>query len=420
MADAPPLTVTGARLDSAQVSIRCAGGLIEGFGSDVAPEPEDEVLDAGGKLLLPPLVNGHTHAAMTLFRGFGDDLPLMEWLERHIWPAEAKLTGEDVYWGTRLAAVEMIRSGTTRFFDMYWHGPDVARAVSDAGLRAVVSSVMIDRLDPKLGEGMRGEALETIDRLSEAGPLITPSFGPHAIYTVSPESLRWLAEQAAERDLVLQIHLSETEQEVRDCLEAHGKRPAHHLDDLGFLGPRTLLAHGVWLDREELHLIAERGATVVTNPAANMKLAVGAAFPYVEASGAGVRLALGTDGVSSNSNLDMFEEVKLFSLLAKHTSADPSVASAYECMRIARGLRSPALGATPLEPGQPADFLLLDPDTPELVVGALEADLAYAGPGSVVDTTVVAGRVLMRGREVAGEAEALAEVRERAARLTAA
>ena len=153
------------------------------------PKPGDEVIDGAGLLLRPPMVNGHTHAAMTLFRGFGDDLPLMEWLRTRIWPAEAKLEPDDVYWGTRLACVEMIRSGTTRFFDMYWHGAEVARAVVDSGIRAVVSTVMIDQLDPAKGEAMRPEVLESLDRIADAGPLVTPSLGPHAIYTVSAESL---------------------------------------------------------------------------------------------------------------------------------------------------------------------------------------------------------------------------------------
>ena len=187
------------------------------------------MIDADGLLLSPPMVNGHTHAAMTLFRGFGDDLPLMEWLRTKIWPAEAKLHPDDVYWGTRLACLEMIRSGTTRFFDMYWHGAEAARAVVDSGLRAAVSTVMIDQLDAAKGEAMRGEVLESLDRIAEAGPRVTPSLGPHAIYTVSSESLAWLAEVAAEREIPLQIHLSETEQEVerlpRGARQAAGRLP---------------------------------------------------------------------------------------------------------------------------------------------------------------------------------------------------
>ena len=413
------LAVAGAVLEGETIGLREEDGLIVELGPSVEPKTGDEAIDADGLLLSPPMVNGHTHAAMTLFRGFGDDMPLMEWLRTKIWPAEAKLEPDDVYGGTRLACLEMIRSGTTRFFDMYWHGSEAARAVVDAGLRASISSVIIDQLDPAQGESMRAEVIELLDRIAEADPRISPSLGPHAIYTVSSQSLAWIAEVAAEREIAVQIHLSETEQEVSDCLDAHGKRPTAYLDELGFLGPRTLLAHGVWLDQSELELIAERDATVVANPAANMKLAVGGVLPYPAAARAGVRLGLGTDGVSSNSNLDSFEEVKLFSLSQKHASGDSSTLPADEALAIARGLRSPALGGTPLEVGQPADFLLLRGSDPELSAGDLDADLVYSAGGSVVDTTVVAGQVLMRGRVVPGADELVAEVRARAARLTA-
>jgi 5-methylthioadenosine/S-adenosylhomocysteine deaminase len=411
------LAVAGAQLEGHPVGLRAEDGVIAELGPEVAPRPGDELIDATGMLLCPPMVNAHTHAAMTLFRGFGDDMPLIEWLQKKIWPAEAKLEPQDVYWGTRLACLEMIRSGTTRFFDMYWFGPDVARAVSDSGVRAAVSSVLIDQLDPARGEAMRPQVLDWLDRIRKAGERVVPSLGAHAIYTVSPESLAWFAELGAEREIPLQIHLSETEQEVNDCLEAHGRRPAAYLEELGFLGPRTLLAHGVWLDDAELELIAERGATVVTNPAANMKLAVGV-FPYPKAARAGVSIGLGTDGVASNSNLDMFEEVKLLALGQKQASGDSAILPADDALAIARGQRSQALGGTPLEPGQPADFLLLRGSDPELSAGDLDADLVYAAAGSVVDTTVVAGRVLMRDRVVPAADELVAEVRARAARLT--
>jgi 5-methylthioadenosine/S-adenosylhomocysteine deaminase len=413
------LAVSGALLDGVAVGLRADDGVIAELGPAVEPRVADEMIEASGLLLAPPMVNAHTHAAMTLFRGYGDDLPLMEWLQKKIWPAEKRLEPADVYWGTRLAAVEMIRSGTNRFFDMYWHGPEAARAAVDAGIRAVVSSVMIDRLDPAAGERARPQVLEGLDRLGGLSPLVTPSLGPHGIYTVSGESLVWIAEVAAERRLPVQIHLAETEDEVSECVARTGKTPARYLDGLGVLGPGAALAHGVWLDRDELALVAERGATIVTNPAANMKLAVGRAFPYRAAAAAGVALGLGTDGVSSNSNLDMFEEVKLLALLQKHGSGDPSVLPAGEALAIARGLRSQLIGGTPLEPGAPADFLLLRAGDPELSAGGLDGDLVYAASGSIVDTTVVAGRVLMRDRAVAGAEEIVGEVRARAARLTA-
>jgi 5-methylthioadenosine/S-adenosylhomocysteine deaminase len=413
------LTVIGAMLGGEPATLRAEDGVIAEVGPSVEAQPGDTVLEAGGRVLAPPFVNAHGHAAMTLFRGFGDDLPLREWLETKIWPAEAKLEPEDVYWGTRLACAEMLRSGTTRFFDMYWHGTEVARAASDAGMRVVAGAVLIDGLDPERGKVVRAEAEESIDALADAGPLVVPSLTPHAIYTVSGESLEWAGGISRERAIPVQIHVSETEQEVRECLEAHGVRPAHYLDRLGFLGPLTMLAHGVWLDDEELELIARRGATVVTNPAANMKLAVGGSFPYPAAKAAGVAMALGTDGVSSNNNLDMLEEAKLFALMAKHSSGDPAVLPAGEALAIARGLRSPLAGGTPLEPGAPADFILLDPEVPELASGDPDAGLAYAASGAVVTEAVVAGRIVMRDRVVDGAGEAIAEVRHRAKRLTA-
>jgi 5-methylthioadenosine/S-adenosylhomocysteine deaminase len=411
------LAVTGAALDGEVVGLRAEGGVIAELGPAVEAHPGDDAIDATGLLLCPPMVNGHTHAAMTLFRGFGDDMALVEWLRTRIWPAEAKLEPEDVYWGTRLACVEMVRSGTTRFFDMYWHGVEVARAVVDSGIRSVVSSVMIDQLDPAKGERLRPEIVDSLDRI-EAGQRVTPSLGPHAIYTVSSESLVWIAELAAERGIPIQIHLSETEQEVSECVEAHGRRPAAYLDDLGVLGANAVLAHGVWLDQAELELIAERSSTVVANPAANMKLAVGGVLPYPAATEAGAAIGLGTDGVSSNSNLDMFEEVKLLALSQKHASGDAATLPAAEALAIARGRRSAVLGGTPLSAGEPADFLLLRGSDPELSAGDPDADLVYAAGGSVVDTTIVAGEVLMRDREVAGADEIVAEVRSRARRLT--
>ena len=242
------LTVTGALLDGYRVGLRCEGGAIAAIGPEVSPAPGDETIEAGGAHLVPPLVNGHTHAAMTLFRGSGGDLPLMPWLEERIWPVEAKLDDEDVYWGARLACAEMLRSGTTRFWDMYWHPGATARAVSDAGIRAAIGAPLFDLHGSH--EQLREMAERGLDALSGYGPEITPALAPHAIYTVSERSLGWIGELSAERDLPVQIHLSETEGEVQDCLAAHGERPAFYLDRVGLLSERTVLAHGVWLDPE--------------------------------------------------------------------------------------------------------------------------------------------------------------------------
>jgi 5-methylthioadenosine/S-adenosylhomocysteine deaminase len=407
------LTVTDAVLAGDRVSLRAEDGLIAELGPGVQPQPGDEMIGAAGASLVAPLINGHTHAAMTLFRGYGDDLPLMRWLQEKIWPVERKLQPDDVYWGTRLACLEMIRTGTVRFWDMYWHPAAAARAARDAGMRATLAAPLIDA-DGRT-EAMREGALSSLEELAAVGGWIDVGLAPHAIYTVSEASLRWIGEVAAERDLPIHIHLSETEQEVIDCVAAHGERPAHYLDRVGLLTPRTVLAHGVWVDDAELELIASRGAVIVTNPVANLKLAVGGVFPYPRARAAGVQVGLGTDGPGSNNSLDLFADMKVLALVQKHAARDAAAIGALETWEIATGRRAPLLGAAPaLEVGQPADFLLLDPRSPELSFGELPAALVYAAPGTVVQATVVGGRVLMQGGEIEGAGEVLARAVERA------
>jgi 5-methylthioadenosine/S-adenosylhomocysteine deaminase len=431
------LLVTDAVLDGEAVDVRVDDGLIaaitpvgdrtggraDGTSRDHgrlarsrATDPGPEVLDAGGLALVPGLVNGHTHAAMTLLRGHGSDLQLQEWLSL-IWPAEARLTDDDVYWGTRLAALEMIRSGTVRAFDMYWHPAAVARAFTDAGLRAVVGAPLFDGNDPTGLPAIRATALESLDGLADCGPLIEPSITPHAPYTVSEPSLRFAAELAAERGIVLHIHLSETRREVDEWLATHDRRPAFSLDELGVLGPRTILAHGCQLDDAELELIAERGATIVTNPVSNLKLAGSDVFPYPRARAAGVSIGLGTDGASSNNSLDLLADLKTFALVQKHAALDPTVLPAAEALAVAQGRHSSLLGGRSIEVGAPADFLLVDTTRPEMNPGELTDNLVYAAHGDVVDSTVVAGRVLMAHRRIDGQADVIAEARRAAARI---
>ncbi|MDX6609544.1 MAG: 5-methylthioadenosine/S-adenosylhomocysteine deaminase [Solirubrobacterales bacterium] len=427
---ASPLTVTGAVLDGETVGLRCVDGKIAALGADVTSEAGDETIDAAGAPLVASLVNGHTHAAMTLFRGYGGDLPLMRWLREVVWPIEAKLESEDVYWGVRLACAEMIRTGTTHFWDMYWHPGATARAVTDAGLRATIGGPLFDAEGGT--EAMQETALRNLDELAGFGEGVAATLAPHAIYTVSEGLLRWAAEMAAARELPIQIHLAETEQEVNDCLERHGVRPAVYLDRLGVLGDRTVLAHGVWLDQAELELIAERGCTVITNPVANMKLAVGGFFPYPPARRAGVAVGLGTDGPGSNDSLDLLADLKVFALSQRHASGDPTVLPASEAWQIATGAAAPTLRdgsnethvshlrhekRASLEIGARADFLLLRARSPELSLGDLHSDLVYAASGSIVDTTVVGGRVLMRGGEVPGSEEIVARGVERSRHL---
>ncbi len=408
------LAVVGATLDGETVGLRVDGGRIVELGPQVLAHDGDEVVDGDGTAIVPGLVNGHTHAAMTLFRGYGDDLPLMEWLEQRIWPAEARLTADDVYWATRLACAEMIRTGTVRFWDMYWHPDATARAVEDAGMRATVGAPLIDGLDAARSNELRDSARRSLDELGGHGPAVAPALAPHGIYTVSETSLRWIAELAAERARPVHIHVSETADEVEQCLAAHDVRPARYLDRVGLLGPRTLLAHGVWFDDDELECVGASGATVVTNPVSNLKLGVGGIFCYRAARDHGIPVGIGTDGAGSNNSLDLFQDVKFFALLQKHDEGDPAALPADEAWAVVTGRRAPLLGATEIAVGEPADFLLVRTTTLGLGLGDLTpADLVYAAAGNVVDTTVVAGRVLMRGG-VVGEDGEEAEIRARA------
>lgn len=413
------LLISDVAVDGATTCIRIEGERIAAIAPGLAPVEGERVIDGQGLGAVEGLVNGHTHAAMSLLRGYGDDLPLMEWLRTRIWPAEARLDAEAVYWGTRLAALEMVRSGTTRFFDMYFHAEAVARAVVDTGIRATVSAVFFDFGDEQRAADMRVQVVEGLDALADAGPLVTPCLGPHSVYTVSEASLAWLGELAHERDVPVHIHMAETEQEVADCVDATGVRPLEVVDRAGLLGPRTLLAHCCWLDEAELDRVAESGATAVTNPASNMKLAVGRAFPYTGAAARDVAVGLGTDGPASNNSLDLFEEIKLFALLQKHESGDPALLPAAEVWAIATGQRSGLLGGRPLEVGGPADVVLVRTDVPEVLPGPLVPNLVYAASGAVVDTVILAGRPVMERRRVRGEAEVMARAAEHSARLTA-
>lgn len=412
------LAITNATLDGQRTRLRTDDGTIARIGPRIRPRDRDEVIDAEGMAIVPGLVNGHTHAAMTLFRGHGDDLPLMEWLRNVIWPVEARMEEEDTYWGTRLACAEMIRTGTVRFWDMYWHPAATVRAVEESGVRATISAPLVDQGDAPEGVGVPEMARRSLEEIGEPRELVSPALGPHAIYTVSEGALRWIAETSEEQGVPVNIHLSETEDEVVRCVSEHGVRPAEYLDRLGLLSPRTLLAHGTWLDESELALVAERGATIVTNPVANLKLAVGRVFPYRAARRHGIPVGLGTDGAGSNNSLDLLQDVKILALLQKHEARDASVLAAEEAWRIVTGQAAPLLGASgQIAEGEPADFLLVRTDAPELGVGDFRADLIYAASGSVVDTTVVNGRVLMRGGVVDGADEILAGARERCRRL---
>ncbi len=371
----------------------------------------DTVIEGKGKLALPGLVNLHTHASMTLFRGFGDDLPLQTWLETRIWPFEAKLTPDDIYWGARLACLEMIKTGTTTFLDMYFHMDMVAKAVKEMGLRAFLAEGFIDLGLPSRAQE-QFKAAEEANRKIEAlkSPRITPALGPHSIYTVSEDSLHKFRDLADKKGYRIHMHLSETKREVDDCVAQHAMRPAQYLDKLGILAKDVILAHGCWLDPSEIEILAHTGTKVAHCPTSNMKLATGQAMPYAAMKEAGVVMGLGTDGAGSNNNLDLFEAMKLAALFQKHAHRDPTVMPAHEAWQLATlgGAQALGLDAGLIQEGRLADLILVDLRRAELTPRHDDlSNWVYSAHGNIVDTTISDGQVLMKARRVKGEAEIL-------------
>jgi 5-methylthioadenosine/S-adenosylhomocysteine deaminase len=371
----------------------------------------DVTIDGRGKALLPGLVNTHTHAAMALLRGYADDMALQDWLTEKIWPAEAKLTPDAIYWGTKLACLEMIKTGTTCFNDMYFHMDRAAQAVHEMGLRAYLSEGFIDLLDAARGETLLKENERILNRIAAFGSKrVVPAVGPHAIYTVSKESLRALKDLADARGCVYHIHVGETSQEVEDSKDDHGKSPVQLLDSLGVLGPNVVAAHAVWLDDADIRTFAERGVKVAHCPVSNMKLAVSRAMPLDVMRAAGLTVSLGTDGPASNNNLDMFQTMKAAALLHKFATGEPTTATARTIFDLATvgGARALGFPGGEVAVGKIADLILLDLERPELTPRHdLVSNVVYAATGSCVDTVICDGRVIMEHREVPGEREIL-------------
>lgn len=396
-------------LDGKKTDLLIKGNRFDQIGMGLEAR-DAEILECEGLAVLPSLVNAHTHASMTLLRSYADDLELHDWLTNYIWPLEAKMGEQEIYDGARLACLEMIKSGTTCFNDMYWHFHGVARAVEESGMRAVLSSVFIDFNDAQKGEEQREQTIQLFEEARRYSERITFALGPHAIYTVSEASLRWAREFALEHGLLLHIHVSETEKEVLDCLELHGVRPVEWLDRIGLLGPEMVAAHVIHVNDAEIDLLAERQVQVVHNPVSNMKLASGS-FPFKRMEQRGVALSLGTDGCSSNNNLDMLEEMKIAALHAKLVHADPTVLPAKRAFELATSGGASALGMDcgAIVIGKLADCMLVNLNHPRLAPGyQLVDDIVYSADSSCVDTVICDGKVLMRNGHVDGEEEIVA------------
>ncbi len=376
-------------------------------------EDADVTIDASDKAILPPYVNAHTHAAMTLLRGYADDMELMDWLQNKIWPLEAKLTEEDIYVGTKLACLEMIKSGTAYFVDMYWHLPGIVKAVEEMGLKALLSGVIIDSFDEKQAEAMQKKNEKLFKELKWSDN-VQFCLGPHAIYTVSEKSLKWVRNFATEHKIPITIHLSETEYVVSECEKRYGMRPVEFLDSIGFLGSDVIAAHCVHLSDKEIEILKRDQVIVAHNPISNMKLCSGV-MPFERLSKAGVEITLGTDGCSSNNNLNMADEMKMMALIHKSASGNPKLASADEVYACATDNRIkhlfPETGK--IEAGKRADLILVDLTHPQMQPNHnLISNLVYSGTGDVVDTMIIDGKILMQDKHVTDEDEIRQQVKK--------
>ncbi len=353
----------------------------------------DEVISLDNCLLMPAFVNAHTHLPMTLFRGAADDMPLLTWLETRIWPVEDRLSASDALAAARLACAELIRSGVSAFNDMYFFTDTFIEAVSESGLRGALCRAITSG-----GDDFRvDEAISLHDKWHGAeNGRISVSFGPHAEYTCSRETLLRTRDEANKRNALLHIHCSESQEEHAQCIERHGKTPVAWFDELGLLSERTLLAHCVQITDEDIAIIAARGATVLHNPQSNLKLGSGIA-PVPKLLQAGVNVALGTDGAASNNNLDMFEEMRLAATLHKGYTRDPVAVAAETALKMAtvNGAKALRLGCKALEAGEPADLAAISLEHPHMnpLNDALKIVVYSAGMGDVA-LNMTDGKVL--------------------------
>jgi 5-methylthioadenosine/S-adenosylhomocysteine deaminase len=388
-------------------SVYVEDGKIAEIGGNIACEA-DYVLDGRGKVLMPGLINTHTHLSMTLLRGYADDMPLHQWLETKIWPLEARLTGDICYAGALLGCLEMIRTGTTCFLDMYFFMEDVAKAVNEAGVRAFLSYAMIDLFDPERREKQK----RTSDELSRFiknlnSQKIGFALGPHAPYTCSTETLLRCREIADKEGTLIHIHIAETRREQVDFEKKYGMREVEYLDKIGFLCPKVVSVHSVWLTKSEVSIFGKRGVKVSHCPVSNMKLAIGGSPPLLEMFQNGVTVSLGTDGAASNNCLDMFETMKFCALLGKSHRWDPTVLPAQKVLDLATVEGAKALGIEDkvgsIEEGKDADLILVDLKAPNMrpIHGkdTVVSNIVYSAKGLNVDTTIVGGEILMANKQ---------------------
>lgn len=374
-----------------------------------------EVVDCEGKTAVPGFVNMHTHAAMSLMRGVGEDIAFYEWLDR-IWRLEEKIDEEYVYHGTKVACLEMIKTGTTTFNDHYWHMPMARKAAIEMGLRPILAYVICDRNTPEESERQKVQCIEMYNEAMSWPEKSEFAIAIHAIYSVSEPMILWAVDFARERGLKIHIHLSETEREIEDCKALHGgMSPVEYLDSLGVLGPDVIAAHTLWLSPNDIEILGKRGVTCVHNINSNLKLSSGYKFLYKELKEAGANICLGTDGCASSNNLDMLETMKTAAMIQKAWRNDPTVMNMEEILAMATENAGKGLGLNigKLEEGALADILIIDTDNYSfLSPGSFLANLIYSAHSDCVDSVICNGRFVMRNRVIPGEKEILKEARK--------
>lgn len=377
--------------------------------ADSIDAPGAEVIDCSRMAAIPGFINMHTHAAMTMTRSAKEDTPLMPWLQ-HIWKIEAQYDKEILYWGNKLACLEMIKSGTTCFNDMYW-GLDVAsKAVDEMGIRSVHSYCMLDNGDMVKAEKERRALIRDFEESKSLSSRNMFAVSVHAPYTVCEDNIRWAAMFAEENNLLVHIHLSETEQEIIDAQEKWGCTPVEYCERLGLLSDRVIAAHSLWLTPHDIELMGHYGVTAVHNVNSNLKISSGYKFKMEELMAAGANVTLGTDGCGSSNNLDMLEALKTAALLQKAWRKNPTAIPLDTLLKIGTENAAKAIGlnAGVIAEGKLADIVLIDMNNSWFTPNYdFEANLVYSANSSCVDTVICDGRIIMRGRKVEGEQEIL-------------
>ena len=371
-----------------------------------------EVVDCTGKVAVPGFVNMHTHAGMSMMRGVGEDIAFHEWLDR-IWKIEADITPEYVYHATRMACLEMIKTGTTTFNDHYWYSPMAQKAAAELGLRSVHAYVICDKNDPEEAERQKIQCQKMYDISGNWPSNASFAIAIHAIYSVSEPMILWATDFARSHGLKIHIHVSETRKEVADCKAEHGGlSPVEYLDRLGVLGPDVIAAHTLWVSEKDIEILGKRGVNCVHNVNSNLKLASGYRFLYNELRDAGANICLGTDGCASSNNLDMLETIKTSAMIQKAWRDDPTAMPLDELMQMSSANAGKALGLNigKIEEGALADILIIDTDNYSFMSpGTFEANLIYSAHSDCIDSVICDGRFIMRDRVVPLEKEILRE-----------